>query len=568
MDRKNFIITALAFTLIVFFSFSIVNLIPSPPQQPPIPRNHKFIISTSSGPYTLDHVDSWDSASNDVLEQVVETLFSYNFSDLNLPRTNHLAYTYWWKDNVTLQIRLREGILFHDGTPFNAQAAKWNLDRLLYLTNCSGTNKGEVAHTQSLWMLPDGRTPIIKEVASMGDYNITITLNSPYGPLLNTLAYINAGMISPNAHVAEAERFIDLTTGKPIGTGPFKYIRFVPNVECRLERWEQYWMAPANFPVVIFAIYSDVTPAHNDYLAYQIDFYNIFSDQHIAFYEADPKLRVHRFTEETGSPNLVYQYLGFNNEKYNRTWRKAMSYAINYSYIIENLRFGLAVRAVSPISPGYGSFFNSSVKGVNYNLTKARETMGSMGFGNMSWTDAQWIAVADSGTPFRTVLYNYNIGNTFRENLGVALTDWFKLIGIELIWDSCTFWDPWGWDHCCFWGNYDQCGIFAIGWGPDYLDPYNMLEPLFNNISRSNAAQVNDPKLQAMLALVLETNDDAERTRIYKDIQYYISEVGFFHAPLYHSNVVYNHMANIYGVPYNSMGALRIYPMYRGLFPI
>ena len=127
MDRKNVIIAVLVALNVIVGYFFLPKIYPGPPPRPPfIPR---FITSTSSGPSTLELVDAWDSASNNVLEQVVETLFSYNFSDLNLPRTNHLAYSYWWKDNVNLHIKLREGILFHDGTPFDAQAAKWNLDR-------------------------------------------------------------------------------------------------------------------------------------------------------------------------------------------------------------------------------------------------------------------------------------------------------------------------------------------------------------------------------------------------------------------------------------------------------
>jgi len=97
-------------------------------------------VGTSSGPATIEPVESWDSASNDVLEQVVETLFYYDLTDVDLPRINLLAESYHWFDTTHLDIKLREGILFHDGTPFNAVAAKWNLDRLLYLTNCTGTN--------------------------------------------------------------------------------------------------------------------------------------------------------------------------------------------------------------------------------------------------------------------------------------------------------------------------------------------------------------------------------------------------------------------------------------------
>ena len=119
----------------------------SPPSIEELPD---FVIGTFSGPRTLELVDSWDKGSNDVLHQVVETLFSHDLYDINLPRVNKLAYSYWWENNTSLQIRLREGILFHDSTPFNAEAVKWNLDRLQYLINATGTNKGDIAHTQSL----------------------------------------------------------------------------------------------------------------------------------------------------------------------------------------------------------------------------------------------------------------------------------------------------------------------------------------------------------------------------------------------------------------------------------
>jgi peptide/nickel transport system substrate-binding protein len=561
MDRKNSVIMILI-SLLILSGISNIILYFVVNYQEPIPYcpcGYNFVMATSAGPRTLEPVDSWDSASNDVLEQVVETLFSYDFHDVNLPRTNHLAYSYWWKDNVTLQIRLREGILFHDGTPFDADVAKWNLDRLQYLTNCSGTNKGEVAHTQSLWMLPDGRTPIMKEITTMGEYNITITLNNPYGPLLNTLAYINAGMISPTSHRDYSTNFIDLSASKLIGTGPFKYGRFIPNVEVRLERWDHYWRAPAKFEIVIFAIYSDANTAHNAFLSYSIDANPMASYQQIAQYEVDPKLTVKRFSDDTGKLSLVYQYLGFNNKNYNVTLRKAMSYAINYTYVIEELRYGNAFRAKSPISPGFGHRYNESLKGVEYNLTKAREIMISMGFGNVSWTDAQWISVAEGYSPFLTIEYTYHIGNTFRSELGVAITEWFKLIGIAVVDD--------GYDWTIFvTGGVSYDGMFCVGWGLDYLDCFNMLEPLFNPTSGSNICQVNDSQLNSLMALALETTDDVVRNIIYKDIQSYISEVGFFHAPLYHPKIVSVHMANIYGVPYNAMGALRFYPMYRGLF--
>ena len=107
-----------------------------------------------------------------------------------------------------------------------------------------------------------------------------------------------------------------------------------------------------------------------------------------------------------------------------------------------------------------------------------------------------------------------------------------------------------------------------IGWGPDYLDPYNMIDPLFNPVSSSNSGQVNDTWLNTKMESALGETNDAARNDIYKAIQWYMAARGFFHMPLYHSKVTSTHASNIYGVQYNSFGALRIYNFWRGLYPV
>ena len=565
MEKKNIAITVLIVALIGSGVGNIVLVmfadtgVTGPPAE-----GVTYVRSTSAGPNTLELTDSWDSASNDVLEQVVETLFFYDLSDPNLPRINLLAYSAWWQDIDTVQIQLREGIIFHDGTAFDGAAAKWNLDRLQYMVNATGTNTGEVAHTRSLWMFPDGETPIMDTITVVGTHNLTIELNGPYATFLNVLSYINAGMISPTAHAGDATSFIDLTTGKPIGTGPFTYDKFVPNVECRLQRWEQYWQAPANFPTVIFAIYSDAVTAHNAYLGYTLDANPMASDQDLLLYDSDPKIHVERLT----TPSLVYQYLGFNNKKYNKTWRQAMAYAVNYTYVIDVMRLGNAYRAVSPVSPGYGAAHNATVVpgsgAPELDIARARAIMQSMGFGVGFTLDSEWEAVAEGSSPFLSVPNTYNTGNSFREDMFVALNNWFKAIGIEVVDDGVT------WDQFLnyLFDDYDHLGVFMIGWGPDYLDPYNMIDPLFNPVSSSNSGQVNDTWLNTKMASALGETNDAARNDIYKAIQWYMADRGFFHMPLYHSKVTSTHLANIYGVQYNSFGALRIYNFYRGLYPV
>lgn len=552
MDKKDAVITFLLIGIIVSGISNIV-IILNLPKFLPSEEGSTIIIGTLNGPYTLEPVDSWDSASSDVLEQVIETLFTHDLMDLNLPRINLLAESYYWKNKTCLQIKLREGIHFHDGTLFNASAAKWNLDRLLYLTNCTGNNTGEVAFTQYIWMFPDKITPIMQSISIIGNYNITITLNAPYGPLLNTLSYINAGMISPTAHKEEEKRFIDHLTGTPIGTGPFKYDYYKPEKVVILSRWEGYWRNLAHFQTLKYLIFEENLDLETAMLTHQIDYSIKVSTSSLPSYESDSSITVKRFTDDTGKPNLVYQYLGINNERYNVTWRKTFSYAINYSYIIDVLLQGNAIRANSPISPGFGGSYNESTIAPDYNITKAREIMVSMGFGNMSWTDSQWEAVAEGSTPFSNPIYYYNLGNSYRENLGGELDGWFKLIGVSVISDLFDPFNP-----------YEELQLFAVGWYPDYLDPFNMLYPLVNPLSELNAAQINDTMLNNLMELALNTTDDAEREIIYKNIQSYMAEEGFFHAYLYHPKIYFVHSADLYGTPYNAMGKFQAYWIRRG----
>lgn len=513
-------------------------------------------VGTYSGPNTLDPVDSWDSDSYAVMDQVVETLFSYDLNDPELPLINQLAESYFWINSTALHVTVRQGILFHDYTPFNAAAAKWNFDRLLYLTNCTGTNFDIVAYTHSLWKFPNTNIPIISHVETFGEWDLVINLNAPYGPLLHLLSFINAGMVSPSS--TPPNELVGISTGILVGTGPFTFDYYTPEIEVKFTRWDSYWKAPAYFEEMVYSIFDDLVTAHVVFLAGDIDILKSFSDQELGTYEADPEITLKKFTEDTGKTGFVYNYISINNEKYNQTWRKVMSHAINYSYIIEILRYGNGVKANTPISPGFGAAYNENAIAPNFNITEARALMQSMGFGVGFTTDYEWREQA-AYEPFLTVTYQYILGSSFRENLGFAITEWFEQIGIAVIMEPLT------WDDFLYYLiiDPDLLDLVYLAWAPDYPEPYNMLDPLFNPLSYTNSAQVYDGTLLTMMASVLEETDETVRYNIYKDIQEYLAEVGFFHIPLYHDIVNFVHLNEIQGVPYNALKRFYAYPIYR-----
>ncbi len=289
----------------------------------------------------------------------------------------------------------------------------------------------------------------------------------------------------------------------------------------------------------------------------------------LSTFEASPYVNV----IEVSKPGLTYHYLAFNNKKINVTWRKAMSYAIDYDNIINNLLEGRAYRAYSVISSGYGAAFNTTLSNsiggsAYYNLTTARQTILT-GLASDPRLDPRLQANNTVNDPLwlRTNLiefnYSYNMDNSIRTNLYPVLNDSFADIGIDLG-DGYADWAyfilrAYGYVS----GGYDDLEIFFVSWGPDHLDPFNVINPLFSNASFSNACQVKDFWIQNWLFNALTEINQTARNEIYHKIQSRIYTKLYCHAPIYHNKVVSVHSADLYDVEYDPMGRWWALPVKR-----
>jgi len=560
-EKKNVAIIVLSVALVTSCAGNIILA----SRITPAPTYNTLIRGTGAGPHTIDPVNCWDSASSDVILQVCEGLFGYDLSDPDLPRISRLATSYWWQDTTHLQVTLRQGVIFHDGAVWNSTSAKWNFDRIMYLTNSSGTLPVDspLAEPASLYFfnmtynddgIMNGGTPIIKNVTTVGTWNISIVFNAPFAPFLDLLCFEASLMVSPKS--TPTDRFLNLDE-KLIGTGPFTLNSFTPNVTVRFSRWEHYWRPVAGFQKMVFSIIQDPITLSNAMLGGQLDLISGVIPSLLDQYETDPDILVRHVTDDTGIPGLSYYYLGFNNHRINQTLREAMSYAINYSYIIENMQGNRVVRANSPISPGYGERFNSSVKAADFNLAHARQILIDAGvvpdtLPVTNNTEAAWEAIH-----IGTFNYSYNPDNSFGSDLLVSLMNWLNEIGIRVLINPfeppLVYWEI----------NWNTVGIYWVGWGPDYLDPFNILDPLFNPLSASNRAHVNDTWLNAQLALALKTTNDDARNEIYKRIQWYLANSLYPHAFGYHPKIVGVQATDLHGVSYNAFGKFEAYGIWR-----
>jgi peptide/nickel transport system substrate-binding protein len=190
-----------------------------------------------------------------------------------------LATAYEWSaDSKTLTLKLRPGVTFQDGEPFDAAAVKFNIER--HKTMPGSNRRGELAPVASV------------EVSDPA--TVRLHLSAPFSPLLAQLADRAGMMVSPKAAQAEGEKF----GAHPVCSGPFRFVERVAQDRIVLERFPQYWNKDAiHFDKVIYTPIVDATVRLANLRAGQLDFAERVAASDMAKIEADKKLKFARITE-------------------------------------------------------------------------------------------------------------------------------------------------------------------------------------------------------------------------------------------------------------------------------
>lgn len=268
-----------------------------------------------------------------------------------------LAESWEQLDDTTWEFKLRQDVVFHDGTDFTADAVKATFDRVL--DPAVGSPKA-------------GVFSMVEEVKVIDEYTVQFLLSEPYAPLLSILASHESGIFNPKA----IEKFGGDDIQEPSGTGPFKFESWTPGQKIVLNRNDDYWGTPAKVSRVEF----EVVPEESTRTS-MVE----LGEAHIA----EP-LSISQMDAVNDSQNSeVYQsegfgteYITFNVEKepFNDVRvRKAVSHAIEMDAIRKGVYNNVGGEANSLLGTKVFGY-HEGLEIYDYNLSEAKRLLAEAGY--------------------------------------------------------------------------------------------------------------------------------------------------------------------------------------------
>ena len=186
---------------------------------------NRLVVASKNRIDTVDPGGAYTFGAMQLLSAIGDPLYAINAAGQLEPRLA-VALPQLSADGLKAQVQLRQGVRFHDGTPFNAAAMVFSLERFLAIGKLS-------------YLLGDR----VSAARAVGPYTIELTLKRPFSPLAELLSAVNLTPLSPSAYKNHRDRVLN---DRFVGTGPYR-LSFFTGQQQRLEPFAGYWGAkPAN----------------------------------------------------------------------------------------------------------------------------------------------------------------------------------------------------------------------------------------------------------------------------------------------------------------------------------
>ena len=463
---------------------------------------------TYAAPSSLDPITGRNGSDHMFLYPVIETLI--DFEPASMMARPGLARAWSFPDPRTMVLDLREGIVFHDGTPFDAAAVKLNLER------AAGDVRSNV------------RTDFdsVASIEATGPNQVTLRLKRPDSALPLTLSDRAGMMISPKA----IKELGTQTDRQPVGTGAMRLVSYADNDRVVYARNDKYWQASQPYlDGMELRTIADTATGLRSVLAGENDLAFELSPEQKPLLDRARNLT----TVVTPSFRLHTVYLNYSHKPLNdQRVRQALNYAIDRNALNKAVGLGLNQPTTTELPKEHWACDPSAIAGYAYDPAKARSLLAEAGYPDgcdihfIGWNEQRWQKVQE-------ILMEQVKPAGFRLRMSLGSPG-----------DTATrFFGP----------AKEGDGRVAVWSGRP--DPSQIYRQLFGKGSYYNAGGGETPGVEEMLSASVGTTDDAERKAALSKLQHLVLEQGLMLPMMFEAEIVafnkkvHGYQPNLLGKP-------------------
>ena len=421
---------------------------------------------------TMDPHLSGSKIDRQVYHNIYEPLVTL---DVKLGIKPGLAESWQQPDSKTVVFKLRRGVKFHDGTDFNAEAARLNFNRMK--TEPKSVRKGEVASIDS--------------VDVVDAYAIKINLKRPDAALLATLTDRAGMMVSPKAaqeRGSELER-----NAKGAGTGPFEFVEWVKDDHLLVKRNESYWNKQGGpyLDRIRYRPIPDDTVKLQSLQTGEIDVMDYVQPRDVAAVKADRNVVV---VDVPSLADFAYQLNHTRPPFATKALRQAVAYSLDLEQIVRGVWLNVGVPANGPIPPTSWAY-DRSIAPIKRDFARAKAKLAEGGQPN--------------GFTFTMTTNNIPINVQEAEVIQAQLREAGITMKIKLV-DSATLLSD---------GNGKNFEMISYQWS-GRPDPDGNTYQFYKTTQGTslNWSGISNPQIDALLDRSREVSSQAERKKLFSDL--------------------------------------------------
>jgi len=445
-----------------------------------------LVVGLVAEPVNLDPPQVTDLNSNRVGRRIVETLVTFPEESTQVVPGLAESWTIS-KDGLQYTFKLRRGITFHDGTPLNAEAVKFSIERQI--------NPNHPAYKLGKYPFANFFFGNVKAVEVLSEERVAFLLNEPRASFLAILTAGAASIVSPTAVMKWGP---DYPT-HPVGTGPFRFASWDRGQRVVLEKNPTYWKYPVKVERVIYRPIVEDQARLTELLTGTLDVIVGVPADFVGQLEQNPKITL---LNQVGAH---VWYLGMNNQKKpfdDKRVRQALNYAVNKEAIVKDVLKGTGASSRGPVLPGtWGA--DPALKAYPYDPERAKKLLAEAGYPS-GFSTTLWVPESGSGMQAPVAM-----STVMQSNL--------KAVGVNVTLQTME------------WGAYlaklrtKEQELFALSWMAGTEDPDMVMYPLLHSSQWTpvgpNRALYKNPRFDALLQQARLTTDQAKRTQLYREAQ-------------------------------------------------